>query len=59
MSLSVLDAEKQFIEAAKRNDVETMRSVGRGVNANAKNVVGSQRMHKTNTALIRVVSCLY
>lgn len=35
----VLEAEKLFIEAAKRNDVETMRAIGRGLNANAKNVV--------------------
>lgn len=35
----VLEAEKLFIEAAKRNDVETMRTIGRGLNANAKNVV--------------------
>lgn len=39
MSCPVLEAEKQFIEAAKMNDVETMRMVGRGLNFNAKNVV--------------------
>lgn len=37
----VLEAEKLFIEAAKRNDVETMRTIGRGLNANAKNVVSA------------------
>lgn len=36
----MLEAEKQFIEAAKRNDVETMKTLGKGLNANAKNVVG-------------------
>lgn len=35
----VLEAEKLFIDAAKRNDVETMKTLGRGLNANAKNVV--------------------
>lgn len=35
----VLEAEKQFMEAAKMNDVETMRMIGRGLNFNAKNVV--------------------
>lgn len=36
----MLEAEKQFIEAAKKNDVETMRTLGKGLNPNAKNVVG-------------------
>lgn len=36
----MLEAEKQFMEAAKRNDVETMKTLGKGLNANAKNVVG-------------------
>lgn len=40
VSCVVLEVEKQFMEAAKTNDVETMRSLGRGLNANAKNVVG-------------------
>lgn len=35
----MLEVEKQFIEAAKRNDVETMKTLGIGLNANAKNVV--------------------
>lgn len=37
---TVLETEKLFIEAAKRNDVETMKTLGKGLNANAKNVVG-------------------
>lgn len=36
---AVLEAEKLFIDAAKRNDVEAMKTLGRGLNANAKNVV--------------------
>lgn len=39
MSGPVLKAEKQFMEAAKNNDVESMKVVGRGLNVNAKNVV--------------------
>lgn len=39
MFCPVLEAEKQFMEAAKMNDVETMKMVGRGLNINAKNVV--------------------
>lgn len=35
----VLQAEKQFMEAAKNNDVETMKMISRGLNFNAKNVV--------------------
>ena len=46
---AVLDVEKEFMEAAKRNDVETMKTLGKGLNANAKNVVG----------LIRKISILY
>lgn len=38
----MLNAEKEFMEAAKRNDVEAMRSLARGLNANAKNVVGPE-----------------
>lgn len=41
----VLEAEKQFIEAAKRNDVESMRTLGKGLNANAKNMVGLRKQH--------------
>ncbi len=36
---TVLEVEKDFIEAAKSNDVEGMKLLGRGVNVNAKNVV--------------------
>lgn len=39
----MLEAEKQFMEAAKSNDVETMKTLGKGLNANAKNVVGLNR----------------
>lgn len=39
----VLEAEKEFIEAAKRNDVETMTDLGKGLNANVKNVVRLKR----------------
>lgn len=39
----VLEAEKEFIEAAKRNDVETMTDIGKGLNANVKNVVRLKR----------------
>lgn len=42
----MLEAEKLFIEAAKRNDVETMRTIGRGLNANAKNVVSLSTFFK-------------
>ncbi|XP_075871211.1 ankyrin repeat and death domain-containing protein 1A isoform X2 [Nelusetta ayraudi] len=41
----LLEAEKLFIEAAKRNDVETMRTIGRGLNANAKNVNNRTALH--------------
>lgn len=41
----MLEAEKQFIEAAKRNDVESMRTLGKGLNANAKNMVGLSIQH--------------
>lgn len=40
---AVLDEEKQFMEAARRNDVEKMKTLGRRLNANAKNVVGLKR----------------
>ena len=42
MCCAVLDAEKQFMEAAKRNDVATMKTLARGLNANARNVVGNE-----------------
>ncbi|XP_029295735.1 ankyrin repeat and death domain-containing protein 1A [Cottoperca gobio] len=41
----LLDAEKQFMEAAKRNDVETMKTLGRGLNANARNVNNRTALH--------------
>ncbi|XP_030274330.1 ankyrin repeat and death domain-containing protein 1B isoform X1 [Sparus aurata] len=41
----LLDTEKQFLEAAKRNDVETMKMLGRGLNANAKNVDNRTALH--------------
>ncbi|TNM89465.1 hypothetical protein fugu_003699 [Takifugu bimaculatus] len=41
----LLKAEKQFMEAAKNNDVESMKVVGRGLNVNAKNVDGLNIMH--------------
>ncbi|XP_049435757.1 ankyrin repeat and death domain-containing protein 1A [Epinephelus fuscoguttatus] len=41
----VLNAEKEFMEAAKRNDVEAMRSLARGLNANAKNVDSRTALH--------------
>ncbi|KAK2837365.1 hypothetical protein Q5P01_014577 [Channa striata] len=41
----LLDAEKQFMEAAKRNDVETMKTLSKGLNANAKNVNHRTALH--------------
>lgn len=41
----LLEAEKLFIDAAKRNDVETMKTLGRGLNANAKNVHNRTALH--------------
>ncbi|XP_028271008.1 ankyrin repeat and death domain-containing protein 1B isoform X2 [Parambassis ranga] len=41
----LLEVEKQFMEAAKTNDVETMKSLGRGLNANAKNVHHRTALH--------------
>ncbi|KAM9360086.1 uncharacterized protein ankdd1b [Symphorus nematophorus] len=41
----LLDVEKEFMEAAKRNDVETMRTLGKGLNANAKNVHNRTALH--------------
>ncbi|XP_019956603.1 ankyrin repeat and death domain-containing protein 1B [Paralichthys olivaceus] len=41
----LLDAEKEFIEAAKRNDVQTMKNLGRGLNVNAKNVHNRTALH--------------
>ncbi|XP_021332293.2 uncharacterized protein ankdd1b isoform X1 [Danio rerio] len=41
----LLETEKDFIEAAKRNNVEGMKLLGRGVNVNAKNVHGRTALH--------------
>lgn len=41
----LLEAEKEFIEAAKRNDVETMTDLGKGLNANVKNVQNRTALH--------------
>ncbi|XP_060893989.1 ankyrin repeat and death domain-containing protein 1B [Labrus mixtus] len=41
----LLEAEKQFMEAAKRNDVETMKTLGKGLNANAKNLHDRTALH--------------
>lgn len=36
---AVLESEKYYMEAAKKNDVDTMKLLGKSVNVNAKNVV--------------------
>ncbi|KAM6944981.1 uncharacterized protein ankdd1b [Lycodopsis pacificus] len=41
----LLDTEKQFMEAAKTNDVVTMKTLARGLNANAKNVDNRTALH--------------
>ncbi|RXN03525.1 ankyrin repeat and death domain-containing 1B [Labeo rohita] len=41
----LLEVEKNFIEAAKKNDVAGMKLLGRGVNVNAKNVNGRTALH--------------
>ncbi|XP_060763139.1 ankyrin repeat and death domain-containing protein 1B isoform X2 [Neoarius graeffei] len=41
----LLQTEKEYIEAAKRNDVETMKLLGRAVNVNAKNVHHRTALH--------------
>ncbi|XP_068994985.1 ankyrin repeat and death domain-containing protein 1B isoform X1 [Embiotoca jacksoni] len=41
----LLEAEKRFMEAAKRNDVETMKNLGKGLNANAGNVHNRTALH--------------
>ncbi|XP_053466139.1 ankyrin repeat and death domain-containing protein 1B [Ictalurus furcatus] len=41
----LLETEKEYIEAAKRNDVETMKLLGRAVNVNAKNVHHRTPLH--------------
>lgn len=41
----LLDAEKQFMEAAKRNDLKTMKCLVRSLNVNAKNVHNRTALH--------------
>ncbi|XP_054630515.1 ankyrin repeat and death domain-containing protein 1A isoform X1 [Dunckerocampus dactyliophorus] len=41
----LLQTEKQFIEAAKSNDVTAMRALGKGLNANAMNVHNRTALH--------------
>uniref|UniRef100_A0A8C6P4D2 Ankyrin repeat and death domain containing 1B n=1 Tax=Nothobranchius furzeri TaxID=105023 RepID=A0A8C6P4D2_NOTFU len=41
----LLETEKEFIEAAKRNDVETMKRLGKGLNINARNVHNRTALH--------------
>ncbi|KAJ8005728.1 hypothetical protein DPEC_G00120920 [Dallia pectoralis] len=41
----LLEVEKEYIEAAKRNDVETMNRLGREVNVNAKNLHDRTPLH--------------
>ncbi|XP_062240628.1 ankyrin repeat and death domain-containing protein 1B [Platichthys flesus] len=41
----LLDSEREFMKAAKRNDVQTMKNLGRGLNANAKNVHNRTALH--------------
>ncbi|XP_054905202.1 ankyrin repeat and death domain-containing protein 1B isoform X1 [Poeciliopsis prolifica] len=41
----LLDTEKQFMEAAKRNDLKTMKYLGKSLNVNAKNVHHRSALH--------------
>ncbi|XP_014848378.1 PREDICTED: ankyrin repeat and death domain-containing protein 1B isoform X2 [Poecilia mexicana] len=41
----LLDTEKQFMEAAKRNDVKTLKHLGKSLNVNAKNVHNRTALH--------------
>ncbi|CAG5922549.1 unnamed protein product, partial [Menidia menidia] len=41
----LLEAEKQFMEAAKRNDVEAMKRLRKGLNPNARNVHNRTALH--------------
>ncbi|KAK5871361.1 hypothetical protein PBY51_004246 [Eleginops maclovinus] len=41
----LLDAEKQFMDAAKRNDVETMKTLAKGLNTNTRNVDNRTALH--------------
>ncbi|XP_048098888.1 ankyrin repeat and death domain-containing protein 1B isoform X1 [Alosa alosa] len=44
-AVMLLESEKEYIEAAKRNDIEFMKLNGRGVNVNAKNVHYRTALH--------------
>ncbi|KAM4577862.1 uncharacterized protein ankdd1b isoform 1-T1 [Fundulus diaphanus] len=41
----LLDNEKQFMEAAKRNDVKTLKTLGKSLNVNVKNVHNRTALH--------------
>ncbi|XP_027890728.1 ankyrin repeat and death domain-containing protein 1B isoform X3 [Xiphophorus couchianus] len=41
----LLDTEKQFMEAAKRNDLKTLKYLGKSLNVNAKNVHHRTALH--------------
>ncbi|XP_047238255.1 ankyrin repeat and death domain-containing protein 1A [Girardinichthys multiradiatus] len=41
----LLDTEKQFMEAAKRNDLKTMKYLGKSLNVNTKNVHNRTALH--------------
>ncbi|XP_077601127.1 ankyrin repeat and death domain-containing protein 1A-like [Stigmatopora nigra] len=41
----LLQTEKQFIEAAKNNDISAMRNLGKGLNPNAKNAHNRTALH--------------
>ncbi|XP_048854956.1 ankyrin repeat and death domain-containing protein 1B isoform X1 [Brienomyrus brachyistius] len=41
----LLDSEKAYMEAAKKNDVHTMKLLGKSVNVNAKNVHDRTALH--------------
>ncbi|XP_072244169.1 ankyrin repeat and death domain-containing protein 1A [Leuresthes tenuis] len=41
----LLKTEKQFMEAAEKNDVRTMKNIGKGLNANARNVHNRTALH--------------
>lgn len=53
----VLALEKEYIDAAKINDVQTMKLLGRAVNVDAKNLV-SQSSYPWNTEG-QIGGCLY
>ncbi|KAM6930997.1 ankyrin repeat and death domain-containing protein 1A [Xenentodon cancila] len=41
----LLEEEKQFMEATKKNDVMTMKKLGKGLNANVRNVDNRTALH--------------